>query len=209
MANDYLEKIVTYFEKDESIVAIGSKILLHYEDDIPRWENKYLNSLLGWFDEGDEEHLFSKKSYPRGSNMSFRMSVFDQIGTFNTDLGRKGNNLAGSEEKDIFNRIYDQINLNVLYVPDAIVYHCVPLERTTKNFIKMQALGTGEGERIRVKNGRTSERFKRYFMEFVKWVGSIALFFIFLFKGEPNKGTMIVKFRWWVSLALFGLKKKL
>src|SRR5690606_19659250 len=76
---DYLEKIYHYFEQDQSIAAIGSKILLHYEDVIPKWENKYLNSLLGWYDKGDEEfdYLNANGDYPRGSNMSFRKDVFN------------------------------------------------------------------------------------------------------------------------------------
>ncbi len=203
LADDYLEKIVHHFEKNSDVAAIGSKILLHYEDIVPKWENPYLNSLLGYFNIGDEERTFPKSDYPRGSNMSFRMDVFDKAGMFNVELGRKGGNLAGSEEKDIFKRIYNLPDLKVVYIPDALVYHCVPIERTTTEFIKRQALGTGNSERYRVKNEGFGSTMKRYFMEFVKWAGSFVLFFIYLFKGKPAKGNMIIKFRWWVSKGLF------
>jgi glucosyl-dolichyl phosphate glucuronosyltransferase len=203
LADNYLEKIYTYFEGDSSIAAIGSKIHLHYEDIIPAWENKYLNSLLGWFDQGDEQKEFPKNDYPRGSNMSFRMDVFEKVGDFNVDLGRKGTAMAGSEEKDIFKRIYNKPEIRVIYVPDAMVYHCVPNERTTSEFIKKQALGTGRSERARVKNIGFGAMLSRYFMEWVKWCGSFALWFIYLFRGQLSKGSMIVRFRWWVSLGLF------
>lgn len=203
LAEDYLEKIFNYFEKDTTVAAIGSKILLHYEDVVPKWENKYLNSLLGFFDLGDQQMDFSKKSYPRGSNMSFRMDVFDQIGEFNTELGRKGNNLAGSEEKDIFKRVYAQGGLRVIYVPDAIVYHCVPNERTTTEFIKQQALGTGRGEAVRVKNEGLMAIGARHSTELMKWFFSVGLWCLYLIKGKPAKGAMIVRFRWWVSIGLF------
>lgn len=203
LSMDYLEKIYNYFEKDASVGAIGSKIHLHYEDVIPKWENKYLNSLLGFFDIGNEAKDFPHNDYPRGSNMSFRMSVFEKVGLFNVELGRKGGNLAGSEEKDIFKRIYAEGSIRVIYVPDAVVYHCVPIERTTKEFIKRQALGTGASERIRVKNLGFVAKLNRYFMEFVKWGGSFGLYFIYLFKGKPAKGSMIIRFRWWVSKGLF------
>ncbi|MGV6861910.1 MAG: glycosyltransferase [Putridiphycobacter sp.] len=203
LSEDYLEKIYHYFLKNTNVAAIGSKILLHYEDVVPAWENKYLNSLLGYFNIGDIEMVFPKNDYPRGSNMSFKMSVFEKVGTFNVDLGRKGGNLAGSEEKDIFKRIYQFPELIVKYIPDAIVYHCVPIERTTTAFIKKQALGTGKSEKIRVKNEGVGSIAKRYFMELIKWGGSIVLFFLYLFKGQPAKGIMIVKFRWWVSIGLF------
>ncbi|MBD3637642.1 MAG: glycosyltransferase family 2 protein [Crocinitomicaceae bacterium] len=203
LSEDYLEKIYHYFEEDSSIAAIGSKILLHYEDIKPKWENKYLNSLLGWYDLGDERIEFPKNEYPGGSNMSFRMDVFDRVGSFNVDLGRKGTKMAGSEEKDMFTRIYSHSDLQVIYVPDAIVYHCVPLERTTPEFIKKQALGTGYGERVRVKNSGFGATVKRWFVEWFKWGASFILWFAYLFKGQPAKGNMIIRFRWWVSKGLF------
>ncbi len=175
---------------------------MHYESVIPKWENKYLNSLLGYFNLGDAEKEFPKNDYPRGSNMSFRMSVFSKIGNFNVDLGRKGNNLAGSEEKDIFKRIYQYSEYKVMYIPNAIVYHYVPIERTTTEFIKKQALGTGKGEKIRVRSEGKISTFKRYLVEWLKWNASFILFFLFLIKGKPAKGTMIIKFRWWVSMGL-------
>ncbi|HIP36481.1 MAG TPA: glycosyltransferase family 2 protein [Crocinitomix sp.] len=203
LSKNYLEVIYNHFEQNPNTVAIGSKILLHYETIIPKWENKYLNSLLGFFDLGDEPKTFPTNDYPRGSNMSFRTDVFKTVGDFNVELGRKGNNLAGSEEKDMFMRIYKHKNLKVDYIPNAIVYHCVPIERTTNKFIKRQALGTGKSEKVRIKNQGLTATLKRYFMEIVKWGGSLALFIIYLFKGQAAKGIMIVKFRWWVSKALF------
>lgn len=207
LAEDYLEKIVNYFEMDPDVGAIGSKIHLHYEDLKPDWENKYLNSLLGYFDMGDVYRPFPKSDYPRGSNMSFRMDVFEKVGLFNVELGRKGKNLSGSEEKDMFMRIYAEGDIKVIYVPDAMVYHCVPLERTTKDFIKKQAFGTGSSERVRVKNEGFGATLKRYFMEVVKWGGSVVLFFVYALKGQVAKGRMIMRFRWWVSQALLGWRK--
>lgn len=204
LADDYLEVIYNYFESNQNVAAIGSKILLHYEDLVPDWENKYLNSLLGYFNIGDESKIFSKNDYPRGSNMSFKMTVFEKIGNFNVDLGRKGNNLAGSEEKDIFKRIYQLVELKVMYIPNAVVYHCVPLERTTTEFIHRQAIGTGASEKVRVKNEGLSSTIKRYLIELFKWGASFILYFVYLFKGQIAKGRMIVKFRYWVTQGLLG-----
>lgn len=203
LADDYLEKIYGCFEARADVAAIGSKILLHYESIVPAWENKYLNSLLGYFNLGDEPKNFTRSDYPRGSNMSFRMTVFQKVGLFNVELGRIGSGLGGSEEKDIFQRIYNFPELRVVYIPDALVYHCVPIERTTREFIKRQALGTGKSERIRVKREGTLATVKRYMAEFIKWGGSMVLWFVYLFKGKPAKGAMIIRFRAWVSKGLF------
>ncbi len=202
LAEDYLEVIYNYFESNSDVSAIGSKIHLDYEDVIPDWENKYLNSLLGYFDMGNDIKVFPKNDYPRGSNMSFRSDLFDNVGLFNTDLGRKGGNLAGSEEKDIFKRIYQQPQLKVVYIPNAMVYHYVPYERTTAAFIKKQAIGTGKSERNRVNHEGTFSTFKRYLIELFKWGASFILYVLYLLRGKAAKGKMIVKFRYWVSKGL-------
>lgn len=205
---DYLNKVVDYFEAHPKSVALGSKILLHYEDIVPKWENKYLNSLLGYFNPGDQRFEFTRKDYPRGSNMSFRTSIFEAVGDFNVNLGRVGRNLAGSEEKDMFRRIYNQDKV-VGYIPDALVYHCVPLERTTTEFIRRQALGTGKSEWQRVTDEGGFSPIKRIFIELFKWGASFALYFVYLFKGQPAKGAMIVRFRYWVSKGLFSRDKEI
>jgi glycosyltransferase involved in cell wall biosynthesis len=204
LANNYLEVIYTYFEANQSTVSIGSKILLHYENLIPQWENKYLNSLLGYFNLGDSILEFKTTDYPRGSNMSFRSVIFEEIGGFDVNLGRKANGLAGGEEKDIYNRIYENKKNNVTYIPNAVVFHCVPLERTTSIFIKKQAFGTGNSERVRTQTYGKMSYLKRWLIELFKWGASIILCAIFLLKGQPQKGIMIVRFRYWVSLGLAG-----
>lgn len=201
---NYLERITTGFQSNEGIEAIGGKILLHYETIIPKWENKYLNSLLGFYDKGNDSFIYNQahNDYPRGSNMAFTLALFDKVGNFDVKLGRVGGNLMGGEEKEIFDRIYSYRKDCTLYIPDAIVYHCVPLERTTKEFIIKQALGTGKSERLRTKNQGTSSYLKRIFIELTKWGASLVLFFIYLLKGQYQKGRMIVVFRYWVSKGL-------
>jgi len=69
----------------------------------------------------------------------------------------------------------------VLYAPNAMVFHCVPKERTTFDFIKKQALGTGISERIRSKNEGLMSYIKRITNECIKWIGSIVLWFRYAF----------------------------
>lgn len=204
IADDFLEITVNYMEQHTDVSAIGGKILLHYEGSIPKWGNKYLNSLLGYFNPGDETRPFPKKYYPRGSNMSFRKELFEKYGYFNTELGRKGGNLVGSEEKELFERFSKQ-NIGIHYVPSAVVFHCVPEARTTKEFIKKQALGTGIGERSRMKHYTPKQRMAYIFTELKNWAGSVVLFFLFLLKAQPYKAYMIIMFRLWL---LQGLRMK-
>jgi len=203
----YLEVLLNAFNADEDLVAIGGKILLYYESIIPAWENKYLNSLLGFYDKGDLSFYYSKSTndYPRGSNMAFRNSLFDQVGIFDVTLGRVGGNLMGGEEKEIFDRIYVNPKNKVVYLPNALVWHSVPVERTTKEFIIIQAKGTGRSERLRTLSQGKMAFIKRCGIELFKSGASVALWLMYLLKGQLAKGNMLVVFRWWVSK---GLMKK-
>tara|TARA_B100000795_G_scaffold212895_1_gene166552 strand:+ start:126 stop:548 length:423 start_codon:yes stop_codon:yes gene_type:complete len=137
--------------------------------------------------------------------MSFRKSAFDIVGHFNTELGRIGSELGGGEEKDIFKRIYNR-QMKVLYVPDAIVFHTVPEERTTYRFIKQQAIGTGKSEYIRIKNQGKFKIFQKILIETFKWYVSFILFIWYTLTLRIQKGWMIIRFRFWVS---FGILNKL
>tara|TARA_R110000737_G_scaffold161270_3_gene189176 strand:+ start:433 stop:1353 length:921 start_codon:yes stop_codon:yes gene_type:complete len=203
----YFEILVDEFDKNENVNALGGKILLHYEDGIPNWENKYLNSILGYFDSGDEEKFFKPPQYPRGSNMAFRTSLFKEIGQFDTNFGRTGGNMMGGEEKELFNRIYKS-GTKVKYVPTALVYHCVPIERTTSKFVKTQAIGVGYSQQLSSRKDGTWAYFKALFSEKLKWVASFGLSFLYLIQGKTGRSKMLIRFRYWVTLGLLTKKPK-
>lgn len=203
----YLEKCVDVFSQNPKVEAVGGKILLHYESIIPSWENKYLNSLLGYFNLGDEAFQFAKNNYPRGSNMTFKIDVFDKVGSFNTALGRTDKSMIGGEEKELFDRIY-QANLDVMYEPQIIVYHCVPVERTTAEFIRRQAIGAGMSERVRTKTDGVLSFVLRILREIYLWTASIILWIFFSVKLQFAKGNMVIAFRWWLTQGLLGWKKE-
>jgi glycosyltransferase involved in cell wall biosynthesis len=198
---DYLTVLVDEFSASPETMAIGGKILLHYEDTIPKWENRFLNSLLGYFNKGDEKLQFTSNDYPRGSNMAFRTPVFAEIGSFDVTLGRIGSDLSGGEEKDLFNKLYKH-NMKVVYLPNALVYHSVPLERTLPSFIKKQGLGTGKSERIRSSNEGALSYIKRLFIELMKWGASLLIALYYLFTLHYQRAKMILLFRYWVTLGL-------
>lgn len=201
---NYFKVVVDEFVNNDNVNALGGKILLHYEDGIPSWENKYLNSILGYFDMGDEEKFFKHPQYPRGSNMAFRTSLFKEVGQFDTNFGRTGGNMMGGEEKELFNRIYKS-GTKIKYIPTALVYHCVPIERTTAKFVKTQAIGVGFSQQLTSKKDSFFSYFKAILSEVLKWIASIILSFGYLIQGRTGRSLMLLRFRYWVTL---GLLKK-
>jgi glucosyl-dolichyl phosphate glucuronosyltransferase len=193
---DFLRTIFDYLEQNPEVTAVGGKILLKYEQEKPGWLTPYLSSLFGYFNPGNKTGKFKKNRYPRGSNMSFRKFVFDQVGLFDTKLGRKGSDMQGSEEKELFARI-NKMNFVVRYLPSAIVYHFVPPERTTTEFVRKQAISYGRSEKYYRQQYR--ELFRMYIQELLKWTVSILLGLLYTFIFQPKKGIMLLKFRYWAN----------
>ncbi|MCK9280018.1 MAG: glycosyltransferase [Melioribacteraceae bacterium] len=201
--NDYLEKVYFYFVTDEELVSAGGKVLPKYEAGIePKWMSKYLWGLVTKIDYGNKIKQFPQGRYPVGCNMIFLKSVFDEIGMFDTELGRKGRVGLASEEKEIFLKL-SALGKKILYIPEAVVKHNIDKERTTKEYVIKLSLGIGKSERVRtMKKGIFSLISK--FIEFkIKFLGSLILALRELFKGEKEKGYYLVLFRFYVLKGFF------
>ncbi|MCX7862760.1 MAG: glycosyltransferase [Bacteroidales bacterium] len=199
----YTEHLLTFIQHFGNVYkAIGGPILLDFETSPPKWYSHYLGSLFGYFKPYNNSQEFSRKYYPRGSNMIFHRSLFQKYGTFNTELGRKGQLLLGSEEKDIFQRIYKGSE-KVYYHASLIMFHLVPEFRTTINFVKKQSIGVGISEHLRIQNEKNG-LFSKIISECFKWAASTLLCLFFFIKLQPAKGIMLLRFRYWVFLGLIS-----
>ena len=67
--------------------------------------------------------------------MTFSREVFDRIGLFNVNMGRKGDQLFGGEEVDFFNRLLSSGGKGV-YQPKALVYHIIDKSRLKKTYFR-------------------------------------------------------------------------
>ena len=104
--------------------------------------------------------------------------------------------MLGSEEKELFARMY-KMNFLIRYIPSAIVYHTVPPERTTVEFIRKQAISYGRSEKyFRLQHG---EILRMYYQEIFKWTASFILGFFYTLILHPRKGLMLIRFRYWVN----------
>jgi glycosyltransferase involved in cell wall biosynthesis len=202
---DYFTNIIRFIHKYPDCDAFGGKILVHFEGEPPKWENKYINSMFGYFNVGDQPFVFDKTNYPRGSNMIFKNSLIKEVGDFNTKLGRVKRGLEGNEEKDLFQRIYNA-KKEVRYDPTLVVEHIAPVERTTISFVRKQANGTGYSENIRTKNIGGFAYLKKLIIEGMKWGATLLLFLLFLLKFQPSKGIILIRFRYWITSGILGIK---
>lgn len=116
----WAETVANMFNDNDVGAATG--------DVIPMWEY----DSMSWFPR--ELHWMISCSYVMtpickceiergfGTNMSFKKSLIDKIGMFNTNLGIKGESWVGGEDTDMFLRVRDN-GKKVLFDPDAKVLH--------------------------------------------------------------------------------------
>lgn len=199
----YLRTIAEYMAEHKDIDAVGGPIIPLYETKEPKWMALHTKELItGYLYQGEKIGPFVKR-YPGGGNAAFRASVFQQIGLFNTDLGRKGNGLMGSEEKDIFDKMHAQ-NMQVRYLPKMILHHIIPQKKLEQDYFDRLTLQIGISERQRTLAIGKGKYMKRLGAEFIKWCGTIVLLCLYTISFHPMKGWKLIQFRYNVTKGLLG-----
>ncbi len=187
----------SFFVDHPDAVAAGGKNHIQFDAPRPRWMSYFLLPLLAHHDLGNAMKTYPANKYPFGCNMGFKKSIFDQVGDFDVDLGRKGKSLNAGEEKELFRRIRST-NHHIFYLPDAFLYHRVDGGRLTKEYIKKQALGLGQSMKLRMADASTGQFVNNWMQEVGKLLASVPLGIFYLLSLNPPRAAMLFKFRWWI-----------
>ncbi len=198
----WLSSIVDFYQAHPEVYSTGGKITPRFLTGIPDWYSKYFFGLVGNFDLGPNVKQLTANRYPCGANMSFRKEVFEEIGYFNADLGRKGTGLLATEEKDIYKRIL-AAHHDVYYLPHVEVLHSVESNKFDKAYVKRHSMGIGGGERLLLK-GQSIALFIKFLEYVAKWGYAIMYGIGFLVRGQWSKFVMLERFRWWVIMGFLN-----
>jgi len=188
---------LSFFDSFPDAKAAGGKIHVQFDDPRPEWMSSYLLPLLGHHDHGEAIKPYKSSDYPFGGNMAFKKEIFEEIGYFNTDLGRIGSDLKASEEKEFFQRLREA-NETIYYVPDAYLYHRVNSARLTKEYIRRQAIGLGQSMKLQMSQQSGFRKAYTVIKEIVKWKATTVLFLYYSIKSESEKGVTLFQFRNWI-----------
>lgn len=146
----WLESIHDAF-KDSTVALVGGKVLPEWEGAPPRWieqfKKPYGNN--GWslghlslVDFGDQEMDFDP-CYVYGCNYAIRKDILYQCGGFRPDaMPQELIRYRGDGETGLSMQIAKK-GLRSVYVPTAMVYHRVPLERLTVEYFCRRAFNQG------------------------------------------------------------------
>ena len=193
---EYLQTYAKFFNRNKEAVAAGGPITPRYDGcEEPSWMSHYTRQLVtGELNLGTREREFPKGAFPGGGNAAYRKSVFDEVGLFNVELGRKGNSLIGAEEKDLFDKMTSR-GMKFYYLPNAILYHLIPPKKLTQDYFDRLTYGIGVSERYRTLQIGKKKYLNRLLKEAVKWGGTMVLWTGFALKGQFSKGNKLVAFR--------------
>jgi glucosyl-dolichyl phosphate glucuronosyltransferase len=199
---NYLEEIKKFFATNKDYKAGGGLITPKYEMEKPKWMSSFMLSLVSAIDLGKRNKVFPSNKYPIGANMFFTKEVFKKYGAFNTELGRKGQELLGGEEKDLFNRM-KKSGEKFIYLAFAKVNHIIPEKRLSLDYIFTLGKGIGKSEVLRYRS-QNKHMINLIVKELFKWIASLALFFFYLIILNPSKGIILIRFRNSVSAGILN-----
>ncbi|MGB3513621.1 MAG: glycosyltransferase [Microcoleaceae cyanobacterium] len=130
-SSQWLKVLHEAYQSNEKLAIAGGKVTLIWPEGIspPKWISPELSGNLGYYDLGDRVVYINQPGLtPRGLNYSIRRTFLEQIGGFDTNLGRVGKKLLSNEELHTTELAIKQ-GWQVAYFPEALVAHNVAPER--------------------------------------------------------------------------------
>ena len=194
---EFVEAYVELFDSKADAMSAGGKIVAEYPTGCPRWMSHYTEQpIANPMDFGSEVKLFPKHRIPGGGNMAMRRAVFEEVGVFNTNLGRTGGRLIGGEESELFERMAER-GMACYYVPRAVMYHIIPESKLQADYFERLSYNTGISQRLRAEmRGR---KVRLYVMEVAKWCATLLLCLI----HRPQQSRYLLKMRKNISKGIF------
>lgn len=131
----WVNSICSFFNKEDCDVLCG-KIVPKWKAPLPKWLTKRFYGKLALLDYGDRTfRIESEDQEFYGANFSIKKVIFNEIGSFNTDLGPKGNLITRGEDTNLFLRLLSK-NKKIYYSPNCIVHHVIESNRMQKSYFR-------------------------------------------------------------------------
>ncbi|EHC13873.1 glycosyltransferase family 2 protein [Fischerella thermalis] len=176
----WLQVLYNAYKNNPKLAIAGGKVSLLWPEGMqsPLWLSPGLAANLGAYDLGENIVSIDKPGLtPRGLNYSIRRAFLEEIGGFDPQLGRIGKKLLSNEELQI-TELALQAGWQVMYLPEAHVFHNVSPERIKRSWFLNRGWWQGISECYREQLAGTagfsqlkrgSERFLRGLYKAVKY----------------------------------------
>ena len=113
--------------------ASGGHIEVLFEGKRPVWLADELLGFLGKLDHGPTTWLTQPSTPFYGGNFAVRRRLIEDIGGFDTQLGRKGNANNGGEDTEFYRRLLDA-GRRIRWVPEAVIQHRIEASKLKRGY---------------------------------------------------------------------------
>ena len=196
----FVSAYIDLFRNHGAFVGSGA-LKVCYETARPKWMSYYTEKMIANpLDLGSEIITITRTITPTGGNMAFNREVFNLYGNFDTNLGRKGGELFGGEENDLFERIRD-LGERIFYTPHAIAYHHISDKKLTPEYFDKLSYGVGISKRMRAEKRDSLEEL--YSDEKAKRRYTLLLSIFYILTFRPQKAIWLRRMRNGISKGIF------
>ena len=114
---------------------VGGPIDLDWQSAPPEWLDAELQECLGRLDGGPVARWLAPNERLGGGNSFYPRALLEEVGGFDTRLGRKNNLLLSGEETQLQRRL-EAAGHRLYYTPGMRMLHAVPPERLAPSFFQ-------------------------------------------------------------------------
>lgn len=194
----FVAAYIRFFDTHPDAVAAGGRIIPEYPAGRPAWMSRFVERpVANPLDLGGRVRLFPAGRIPGGGNMALRCTAVERCGGFDPALGRVGGRLIGGEESDLFARLA-RAGERCWYVPDAVMWHIIPPEKLTDDYLARLAYNVGVSQQLRARrDGRYAAAVVR---EGGKWCATLVL----ACTMRPCRAVRLLRMRYRIACGLFA-----
>jgi GT2 family glycosyltransferase len=146
-ATTWAERLLSAYE-DPSVLGVGGGVDPGWAAPRPAWFPDEFLWVVGCSYAGQPTQRAEVRN-PIGANMSFRRSVFEEVGGFDAGIGRLGKDAAGCEETEFSIRaLRDRPGGRVLLDPAARCTHLVTPDRVTRAYFRRRCRAEGRSKAL-------------------------------------------------------------
>ena len=128
------ETLLEDFDGADRPDLVGGPVYAIWESQPPPWILSSQWGRLSLLNHGSERRLLEYPEILLGCNIAFRKESLDELGPFDSSLGRAGGSLSGCEERHLQWKLSIAENGRILYNPRAYVFHKVSKDRMALSY---------------------------------------------------------------------------
>lgn len=196
----FISAYIDLFNNHGAFAGAGA-IEVRYDKARPKWMSHYTEKMIGNpINLGNKITTITSTITPAGGNMAFNREIFTLYGGFDTELGRKGSQLLGGEENELYDRLRN-LGERVYYAPNAIVYHHIAEHKLTSEYFDKLAYGVGVSKRRRAEKYGTE--LKLYKEEKSKRIYTLILAALYSLTFQFSKASWLLRMRRGIAKGVF------